>query len=77
MSNQAKDLLNNPEYVEALDMVHKGYIDHCYSNANKPIPVPQTLVPLSYSDKKIQDGLDRLRQGAKNALYALDRHSKS
>ena len=76
MSNQAKDLLKNPEFIEALDMMHKGYINNCYASVNKPIPVPDTLVPLSYSDAKIQKGLDQLRQGAKNALYALDRYSQ-
>lgn len=74
---KAIDFLNNPEFSELLDMVHKGYIDSCYSKANQPLPIPDSLIPLAYSDKKIQKGLNQLRQGAKNALYALDRHSKS
>lgn len=72
---KARDLLNNPEFIEALDMVHKGYIDSRYTDAKKPIPIPKSLVPLSYADARIQKGLDQLRQGAKNALYTLDKHS--
>ncbi|MEG1089794.1 MAG: hypothetical protein RSE38_00630 [Acinetobacter sp.] len=71
-----KDLLKNPEFVEALDMMHKGYIDNCYANAGKQPPVPESLIPLSYADAKIQKGLNQLRQGAKNALYAADKHLK-
>lgn len=71
-----KDLLKNPEFVEALDMIHKGYIDNCYANAGKQPPVPESLIPLSYTDAKIQKGLKQLRQGAKNALYAADKYSK-
>lgn len=72
---KAMDFLKNENFNEALDMIHKGYIDSCYTKANKPIPIPDSLTPLTYSDKKIQKGLDQLRQGAKNSLYALDKHS--
>ena len=72
---QAKDFLKNAEFMEELDIYHKGYIDSCYANVNKPIPIPNTLVPLLYADARIQKGLDQLRQGAKNALYTLDKHS--
>ena len=71
-----KDLLKNPEFAEALDMTHKQYIDQMYHNAGKPRPVPESLIPLSYADAKIQKGLSQLRQGAKNALYAADKHLK-
>lgn len=71
-----KDLLKNPEFAEALDMIHKGYIDSCYANAGKQPPVPESLIPLSYADAKIQKGLNQLKQGAKNALYAADKHLK-
>ena len=69
-----KELLNNPDFVEMLEMMHKGYIDSCYTKAGKQPPVPASLIPLSYEDEKIQKGLNRLRQGAKNALYAADKH---
>ena len=72
MSNQAKNLLNNPEFVEKLQMTHKGYIDQMYINANKQPPVPSSLIPLTYDDPKIQKGLTQLMQGAKNALYCYD-----
>ncbi len=71
-----KDLLKNPEFAEALDMVHKQYIDQMYHNASKQPPVPESLIPLIYADAKIQKGLKQLRQGAKNALYAADKHLK-
>lgn len=71
-----KDLLKNPEFVEALDMVHKQYIDQMYHNAGKQPPVPESLIPLSYSDTKIQKGLNQLKQGAKNALYCCDKFVK-
>ena len=69
-----KDLLKNPEFCEALDMIHKQYIDQMYHNAGKQPPVPESLIPLSYADAKIQKGLSQLKQGAKNALYAADKH---
>lgn len=72
MSNKAKDLLNNPEFVEKLQMTHKGYIDQMYINAGKQPPVPSSLIPLTYDDPKIQKGLTQLMQGAKNALYCYD-----
>ena len=72
---QAKDFLNNPDFMEALDIYHKGYIDSRYTDAKKPIPIPKSLIPLSYADTRIQKGLDQLRQGAKNALYVLDKHA--
>lgn len=71
-----KDLLKNPEFVEALDMIHKQYIDQMYHNVGKQAPVPESLIPLSYTDAKIQKGLSQLRQGAKNALYATDKYLK-
>ena len=71
-----KDLLKNPEFAEALDMIHKGYIDSMYTKAGKQPPVPESLIPLSYADVKIQKGLNQLRQGAKNALYAADKYLK-
>lgn len=71
-----KGLLKNPEFAEALDMVHKQYIDQMYHNAGKQPPVPASLIPLSYADAKIQKGLSQLRQGAKNALYAVGKHLK-
>lgn len=72
MSNKAKDLLNNPEFVEKLQMTHKGYIDQMYANAGKRPPMPSSLIPLTYDDPKIQKGLIQLMQGAKNALYCYD-----
>ena len=71
-----KDLLKNPEFAEALDMIHKQYIDQMYQNAGKQAPVPESLIPLSYADAKIQKGLNQLRQGARNALYAADKYLK-
>ena len=71
-----KDLLKNPEFAEALDMIHKQYIDQMYQNAGKQAPVPESLTPLIYADAKIQKGLNQLRQGARNALYAADKHLK-
>ena len=58
-----KDLLKNPEFAEALDMMHKGYIDSCYANAGKQPPVPESLIPLSYADAKIQKGLNVTTSG--------------
>ena len=74
MSNKAKDLLNNPEFKERLEMLMKGYIDKAYHDAGKQPPVPSSLIPLTYDDPKIQKGLNQLKQGAKNALYAADKH---
>ena len=71
-----KELLKNPEFVEALEMAHKQYIDQMYHKVGKQPPVPESLIPLSYADAKIQKGLNQLRQGAKNALYAADKHLK-
>ena len=71
-----KDLLKNPGFVEALDMIHKQYIDQMYHNAGKQPPVPSSLIPLTYDDPKIQKGLNQLKQGAKNALYAADKYLK-
>ena len=71
-----KDLLKNPEFAEALDMIHKQYIDQMYHNAGKQPPVPSSLIPLTYDDPKIQKGLNQLKQGAKNALYAADKYLK-
>ena len=51
-----KDLLKNPEFAEALDMIHKQYIDQMYHNVGKQPPVPESLIPLSYADAKIQKG---------------------
>ena len=73
---KAMEALSNPEFAEALDMIHKQYIDQMYHNAGKHPPVPESLIPLSYADAKIQKGLSQLRQGAKNALYAADKHLK-
>lgn len=72
MSNKAKDLLNNPEFVEKLQMTHKGYIDSMYTKAGKQPPVPSSLIPLTYDNPKTQKGLTQLMQGAKNALYCYD-----
>lgn len=72
MSNQAKDLLNNPEFKERLEMLMKGFIDKAYHDANKQPPVPESLIPLQYADKKVQKGLNQLMQGAKNALCCYD-----
>ncbi|MEG2634918.1 MAG: hypothetical protein RSA09_00100 [Acinetobacter sp.] len=72
MSNKAKDLLNNPEFKERLEMLMKGYIDKAYHDAGKKPPVPLSLIPLTYDDPKIQKGLIQLMQGAKNALYCYD-----
>lgn len=76
MSKQAKDLLNNPEFKERLEMLMKGYIDKAYHDANKQAPVPSSLIPLTYNDPKIQKGLNQLMQGAKNALYCYDQFVK-
>lgn len=72
MSKQAKNLLNNPEFKERLEMLMKGYIDSMYAKAGKQPPVPSSLIPLTYDDPKIQKGLNQLMQGAKNALYCYD-----
>ena len=72
MSEQAKNLLNNPEFVERLQITHKGYIDKAYHDAGKQPPMPSSLIPLTYDDPKIQKGLNQLMQGAKNALYCYD-----
>lgn len=76
MSNKAKDLLNNPEFAEKLQMVHLGYINQMYTNAGKQPPVPSSLIPLTYDDPKIQKGLIQLMQGAKNALCCYDQFVK-
>lgn len=72
MNKQAKDLLNNHEFKERLEMLMKGYIDKAYHDAGKQPPVPSSLIPLTYDDPKIQKGLIQLMQGAKNALYCYD-----
>jgi hypothetical protein len=76
VSNKAKDLLNNPEFKERLEMLMKGYIDKSYHDAGKQPPVPSSLIPLTYDDPKIQKGLIQLMQGAKNALYCYDQFVK-
>lgn len=76
MSNKAKDLLNNPEFKERLEMLMKGFIDKAYHDAGKQPPVPSSLIPLTYDDPKIQKGLNQLMQGAKNALYCYDQFVK-
>ena len=73
---KAMEALSNPEFAEALDMIHKQYIDQMYHNAGKQPPVPESLIPLSYTDANIQKWLNQLRQGAKNALYAADKYLK-
>lgn len=72
-----KEALNNPDFLEALDMMHKKYIDSMYAKANMQSPIPSSLVPLAYDDAKIQKGLNQLRQGAKNALFAYDKFTQS
>lgn len=57
-------------------MTHKGYIDSMYAKAGKQPPVPSSLIPLTYDDPKIQNGLIKLLQGAKNALYCYDQFVK-
>lgn len=74
---KAMEALNDPKFKEALDMVHKGYIDSMYAKAGKQPPVPSSLIPLTYDDVKIQKGLNQLMQGAKNALYAYDKFMES
>lgn len=69
-------LLEDEKFKEALDMVHLGYIKKCYAEANMSAPIPKTLVPLSFDDAKVQKGLNQLRQGAKNALFMLDKFEK-
>ena len=69
---KAMETLNNPEFVEKLQMVHLGYINQMYTKAGKQPPVPSSLIPLTYDDPKIQKGLNQLMQGAKNALYCYD-----
>lgn len=69
-------LLENPNFKESLDMMHLGYIKKCYADAGKEAPVPKSLIPLEFEDKAIQKGLNQLRQGAKNALFAYDQHMK-
>lgn len=71
MSNFKK--LEDPIFREKLDMIHKGYVDKMYHDANKQPPIPTSLIPLQYSDARIEKGLNQMRQGAKNALFALDR----
>lgn len=72
-----KEALNNPGFLEALDMMHKQYIDSMYAKANMQPPIPSSLVPLAYDDAKVQKGLNQLRQGAKNALFAYDKFTQS
>ena len=69
-------LLEDEKFKEALDMVHKGYIDKCFSGAGIEKPIPKSLIPLSYDNPKIEKGLNQLRQGAKNALFMLDKFEK-
>lgn len=69
---KASELLKDQNFIEKLQMTHKGYIDQMYANANKQPPVPSSLIPLTYDDPKIQKGLIQLMQGAKNALYCYD-----
>ena len=57
---KAIEALNDPRFKEALDMVHKGYIDSMYAKAGKQAPVPSSLIPLAYDDAKIQKGLTNL-----------------
>ena len=71
------DLLRNENFYESLDVMHKGYIEQCYRNANLKVPIPTSMKPLTYSDPKIEKGLNQLRQGAKNALFALDRFNET
>lgn len=73
---KAMEALNNPEFIEKLQMTHKGYIDSMYAKANKQPPVPSSLIPLTYDDPKIKKGLTQLMQGAKNALYCYDQFVK-
>lgn len=73
---KAMEALKNPEFVEALDMIHKQYIDQMYAKASKQPPIPSSLIPLTYDDPKIQKGLNQLMQGAKNALYCYDQFVK-
>lgn len=71
------EILKDSDFREALDMVHLGYINNCYAKANMQSPIPSSLVPLAYDDAKIQKGLNQLRQGAKNALFAYDKFVSS
>ena len=69
-------LLEDPNFKEALDMMHLAYIKKCYEEANMKAPIPKSLIPLEFENAKIQKGLDQLRQGAKNALFAHDQFIK-
>ena len=69
-------LLEDPLFREALEMMHKGYIDKAYNDAGREPPIPKSLIPLEYADPKIQKGLNQLMQGAKNALFTYDKFNK-
>lgn len=71
------ELLEDQNFRESLDVMHKGYIEQCYRNANLKVPIPISMNPLTYSDPKIEKGLNQLRQGAKNALFAYTQHLKN
>lgn len=67
--------LNKADYFkELLDMTHKGYIDSKFKERGLEVPVPTSLTPLTYEDKKIQKGLEQLRAGASNAFTALNKY---
>lgn len=72
----ALKLLENHEFKERLEMLMKGFIDKAYHDANKQPPIPESLIPLRYADKKVQKGLNQLMQGAENALYCYDQFMK-
>lgn len=72
----AYKLLEDPIFRETLEMTHKGYIDKAYKDAGREPPIPKSLTPLEYADPKIQNGLNQLMQGAKNALFTYDKFNK-
>ncbi len=71
------NIQNIDRFKELLDMTHKGHIDSKYKAAGLEPPVPSSLIPLSYSDAKVQKGLDQLRAGASNAIAALNKYIES
>ena len=71
------ELLEDQNFRESLDIMHKGYIEKCYKEKGLEVPIPTSLQPLQYNNPKIEKGLNQLRQGAKNALFAYTQHLKN
>ena len=73
---KAFELLKNPDFRESFEMMIKGYIDKQFRDANKPIPIPSSLIPLDYADKDLSRAVSRLKKGGEVALYCFDVYSE-